>query len=283
MTERRRILGSLCVLLLGAAIVAGGGGTATVAYMSDSVTSSNSIEAADSFNSGTQDSQPCVDRNGNGVCETSEPTLSGDELVNYADSSTDVVVPAKTKVDPKNAGVSITANAVTVRGTIDVDDGIGLESTGGDLIAAGADIASKNAGVTVVTDGQLDLDDATVQAGSGAVDFAARTITAQRASFRADNDRVIVSATRNGGGQLALQDALVRTGTNDVSLESDGDVDLRGTELRAKNGQATADLSTTAATLFVDGAGVRDIDQQLVYSPSGVAVDGQPKKGSVTS
>lgn len=204
----------ICLVLIGLAIIAGGGGSGTVAYMSDTSISNNSIQTDESFNSGVQYKEPCIDENGNGVCESSEPTLNESQIVDFEDPTVDVVVPWKATVDSKSS-VSITANTVTVHGEIRADPSVTLNSTGGELIVT----------------------DATVSAKKG-----------------------------------------------DITLGSDGDMDLSETKLRTKKGgAATADLTTTSATLTVENAEIQDGDDDLVYSPSGVTVVGQTKKGSVTA
>lgn len=282
MTSHRRPTLVVCVLFLGVAILAGAGGSATVAYMSDTAVSNNTIHTAESFNSGTQNQHPCIDQNGNGVCEQSEPTLDDSQLADFDDPTADVIIPAKAKVSPQNSDVSVRANTVTVDGTIDAGQSVSLEATGGDLDASGASIRAKNGGVTMRSAGHLDLDDATVDGDTGAVDIRAQSISAQRASITAKNDAVILSATRNGGGTLDARDASL-DGQSGITLGSDGDMNLNGTGLVSKNGGATADLTTSSATLSVQDTQIKDDDKDLVYSPSGVTVAGQPKNpGTVT-
>ncbi|MDS0222869.1 hypothetical protein NDI54_16100 [Haloarcula sp. S1AR25-5A] len=306
-------------------VTAGAGAGVTYGLLSDSETVSGTIQidvgSATPPNGGAYN-----DSNGNGRYDDGEMTYSEEELVNFNDSSANLVIPESVnQIKPKNGQVSIRASTITyggkirsktstvlltaVNGDISMNEAkirsnqkISLSAPNGDISMVDSYIRPESGHVTLSADGPIDLTDSEVRsktgnvnittssrlvaddtffkAKAGSVVLQGQTISAQRADIQKQTNYIRLSATQNGGGALDVTDADLRAETNNVVLESNGDIHANRSIIRSKTGEITANLGTTDAALYIDEATIDDGDDTIAYRPNGVRV--VPSDGPAT-
>ncbi|WP_416008293.1 hypothetical protein [Haloarcula japonica] len=186
------------------------------------------------------------------------------------------------KLESTNGAVTLDAP----NGSISLTDGEIKAETGQVTLSANekidltdSEVKAENGNINITTSDELIADDTVIESETGYVLLRAETISAHQAEISADNEYVTLSATQNGGGPIDV------TGTDlsanhDIMLESNGDVRATETTMETTNGKITADLGTTDATLYVDGATIDDGDDAIAYRPNGVRV--VPSDGPAT-
>ena len=220
------------------------------------------------------------DENQNGEYDSGETTYTRAEIEDgFDDGGVDLVIPSDVGTVSSN-GLDISANSITSE--------VGFEATNGDLkLSAGSggievtgqSLSAQNGDTEVTASGPVVLDSSSVESTTGKVKVEGDTVSAVGASLVAENDDLTVTAT---GGELDATSATLRSDTDDVDLESSGDMYLESASVEASNGDATAGLKQGSNTLFVDSAVIADSDQNLTYEPSGITVDGSPSSGTVS-
>lgn len=311
MTRHATTAALALVLLVGTVVVVAGATVATThAYFTDSETGQGSVVAADSFEN-TGDGA-CQDENQNGQCDPGEQRIDKSDLVTYTNDSADLVIPEN--VGDLNAGnqkVDIEAKSITSE--VDIrsktreveltatDGGIDLGGNGveisqgsgnvdisatGDIDLSSSTVTTNTGEVVISTDGTLNVDDSTisVDGGNGVIDLDAAAISARNTVMETNTGDISLSATRNGGGTLDATGASLAVsggGNGGITLESVGDMYLDSASVTSSNGQATASLSQSSATIHVSGITVNDKDGVLTYSPSGVTED--PDRNDVSN
>lgn len=222
----------------------------------------------DSKNARVEVSGPTVTLGGAEIAAEDDATLTADAgPLTVADSP----------VDSKNGEVRLTGRSIdAVRSTLAAEGAVTATATAGAIDVSDASVDSKNGQIRLTGD-SITADGATIAAGH------AVTLTAEAgssslvgASVESKNGEIAVTADDS----LAASSATFDTNAA-IDLASSGDMTLDGTEISSKNGHATLALGRSSATLSVDNAVLRDRDSTVVYTPSGVTVDGTPAKGNV--
>lgn len=278
--------------------------TSTYGKFSDAHGGTANVSAADSFTgsgggsggTGPSGNKGYDDANGDGQYSPGETTYNKNELRNFENRSVDLVIPADVGEISNGGGVSITARSITSHADVSsknsnvtlsaadsdvslsgasVSSGAGTVTVDapGDVTLNGASLVANSGTIDVTTEGALSANDATVTANDG-VTLRGHDVSVQRASIQSTNGQVVVSARRNEGGTLDATDAVIDGDNGGIALESYGSLRLNGSTLQSQNREATADLGTDIATLYVDGTDVSDADGTLVYDPDGVTVVG---------
>lgn len=132
----------------------------------------------------------------------------------------------------------------------------------------------------MTSSGATVLDGSSVDSTTDEVEVEGDTVSAVGSSLVVQNEALTVTAQ---AGELDATGAKLRSDTENLELESTGDMYVESASLEAPNGDATASLKKGSNTLFVEGAAIADSDDKLVYSPSGITVDGNPSSGSVSN
>ncbi|KAB1187476.1 MULTISPECIES: hypothetical protein [Haloferax] len=186
-------------------------------------------------------------------------------------------------VEATATGATITDGTVTTTVTYDCQSGNSKTVAFVDANENGG----YDSGETTLTASQLatftDTDAAVVINSSvnrqNSIDITAASVTIQGTTLKSTNGNVSVQATT---GTLDARNSTL-SANNNISLASSGDMLLNDSTVKSTKGDITADLGTTSATLEVRATDISDTDDTLVYTPSGVTVDGTPKSGQVSS
>lgn len=175
------------------------------------------------------------DADGDGQYDSGETSYTADQLQDFDNDTVDLVVDGAGTVDTKkNQDIGISAKSVTF-----VDSGL----------------SPKNGGVQIDSDGDIVL---------------------QNASIDAKNADISLTAS----GDIDIEQSRIENKNADITFDSGGNISLIDTAV-VSSGQATATLATDG-TLAVDGLSISDGDDVLTYSPSGATVTGTPNQGTVT-
>jgi hypothetical protein len=225
------------------------------------------------------------DANQNGQYDNDETTYTKSEIEDgFDDDEVDLVIPSDVGTISSSgldiSGLNINANSITSEvdfeatiGDLTLSAGAGgIEVTDQSISATSGDTSIKSSGATV-------LDGSSVESTTGQIVVEGETVSAVGSSVVAQNGGLTVKAT---AGELDATSATLRSDTDDLTLESNGDMYVESASLEAPIGSATASLNQGSNTLFVDGAVIDDRDQDLVYSPNGITVDGSPSSGTVS-
>ncbi|MFA1609980.1 hypothetical protein [Halobellus rubicundus] len=236
------------------------------------------------------------------------------------ESESEALTLTDSTVDSKNGQVELKGPSVDASGsTVTTNKQVKLSSESGALTLTDATVDSKNgqiklkgypidaSGASITTNKQIDVEsesgtltltDSTVDSKNGQIKLKSPSIDADRASITT-NKQIKLTAesgalditdatiqSKNGQIELKSNAELLASGavidTNkQIKLTSSGDMTLDNAEIRSKNGEASLTLNQASATLAIDGAVMQDRDSTVVYSPSGITVNGTPAQGSV--
>jgi hypothetical protein len=182
------------------------------------------------------------DSNGNGVYDEGEDIVSKEELEDkdgYSDPDGDLVIYASVgEVRVDGGSVNISAETIT----------------------AGSNFEANGEEIKLTAEGDIRIDDTTLEANSGG------NITITSTNGRIFANRTVMSVNKGA-----------------IDLNSNGSIYLESADLDA--GSYSADLTATSSTLYVDDAeiGGNNNAGTLFYDPDGITVNGTPSRGSVSS
>ncbi|MFB1065050.1 hypothetical protein [Natrinema sp. H-ect4] len=254
----------------------------------DSVTSTNSEIRTDSAITVTGDSGT-VDLTGStlnsryGEVEVSAVSVDAENVQIDTESSIEVSTEADLNLDNANINsdyrsIEINGGSVSAAGaTVETDEQITITGDSGPVDISQGTISSKSGEITI-TGGSVTANKASLETESSiTVESDAESISMVDASLISDysNIEVISAADLDASNTVFETDAK-------VTVSSVGDLLLNSSEIRTDYGEATVALNNGSSTLEVDGALIEDNDNNLVYSPNGVTVNGTPETGQVT-
>ncbi|ACV11487.1 hypothetical protein Huta_1311 [Halorhabdus utahensis DSM 12940] len=208
-----------------------------------------------------------------------EISISADSVIGQTG---DVTIEATKDIDLNGVTVESDNGAITVStdGHLDLDNAhlssncdIYLQAQ---TITAQSTTIDSGRAIDITADSDLDIDDATLtSSGSYDIDLQAQTVTARYASVQASNGGTVLNAT---SGTLDATGADMTGGNAGIVLESVGSMWLNDSTLTTQNGDVTADLGTSATTLYVDNTDI-EYTNTLVYDPADISIVGTPKQG----
>ncbi|WP_435128031.1 Ig-like domain-containing protein [Halobaculum sp. D14] len=252
------------------------------------------------------------DANENGVYDDGETTYTDSDLQDFQNTNVDLVVERDVTAngfDIQAASITVESGAtmtvqdygattlqaengaVRVAGTIDTTDATGAQVTlnGDSVDVSGGTIRSAASISVTASAGEVSLDGATIDNTGG--NGRSFDVTATGTVSAEDAEITVTGLLRLGanGGPLDASGAEldVSSGSNaDLDLISNGDMTLTNAELVGDQYSSfDAELSTSSATLSVDGAVIRRGNgnaKVLVYSPDDITVSGSATVGTVS-
>jgi hypothetical protein len=212
----------------------------------------------------------------NGGISMNGATVESDNGVSVNAKGGNIVADASTvesegefSLTAPNDGISMTDSSVTA-------ESVSLTAKGGDIAVDGTSFESEgtvtftapNSGVSMV-DGTIESDERislTAKGGDISIDGASLSSERQIQLTAPNNEISMTAAELSADG--------------DVGLESNGDIYANRSMMASDDGAITANLKTTAAALYLDGATIEDGDDAIAYQPNGVRV--VPSDGPAT-
>lgn len=173
--------------------------------------------------------------------------------------------------------------------------------TDGSINAGSSTISSDKNNVSLTAQEGITVDNSTVKAGKndvkidsgGFIDASNATIKSKKNNVKltSEEDVTIEGSTVKAGknnvridsdGSINASDSEIASGKNNVKLMAHDNIDVQSAEITLSKGDATASVSDTSKTIFVEGLIIEDRDNALGYNPDDSSViDGTPEEGGV--
>ncbi|WP_152420800.1 DUF4097 family beta strand repeat-containing protein [Haloarcula japonica] len=210
----------------------------------------------------------------NGGVSMTDGTVES-ESVSVTAKDGDVSMDGTTVESEGSVQLSAPNNGISIIGASVESESISVTAKGEDILADRATLNSEGAvqlkapndGISIVN-GLIESESVSLTAKGGCITVDGTAVNAEGdIVLRAPNDPISMT-----GAELSADGS--------VTLRSNGDIHANDSSMESGNGAITADLGTTDATLYVDGATIDDGDDAIAYRPNGVRV--VPSDGPAT-